>query len=141
MTNPEKLTCLAIIICDDVFRDERTKKLIIVGTFHNINAREFPYRHPKMKILFTLTNGRGPYQVNLSIRDAETDDPLFAITGNAKFDNPLQIVDLDIEIHALTIPKPGKYWVQLEVDGEVLAQRPFVVSAVQPRETDEPDDA
>jgi len=140
MTNPEKLTCLAIIICDDVFRDERTKKLIIVGTFHNINAREFPYRHPRMKILFTLTNGRGPYQVNLSIRSADDDSALFNITGNAHFDNPLQIVDLDIEIQSLTIPKSGKYWVQLEVDSEVLAQRPFVVSAMGHSSREEPAD-
>ncbi len=130
MPAPEKLTCLSILICDDIYRDERTKKLVIVGTFSTINVRQFPSRHHKMRILFTLTNGHGTYDLKLSIRRARDEKALVEISGQAKLMNPLQIADIDIEINDLVIPEPGKYWVSLDADGEPLASRPFIVEEV-----------
>lgn len=136
MTNPEQLTCLSILICDDIFRDERTKKLVIVGTFNYINAVRFPCRHPRMRILITLTNGRGRYELKLSIRSAATDQPLLEMKGDATFKDPTQIVDIDMEIRDLQFPEPGKYWVVLEADDQIIQQRPFVVT--QAREAGPP---
>jgi hypothetical protein len=138
MASPEKLTCLSIIICDDIYRDERTKKLVIVGTFSTISVRQFPSRHQKMRILFTLTNGHGTYNLKLSIRRARDEKALVEIQGQAKLTNPLQIADIDIEINDLVIPEPGKYWVSLEADGEPIAQRPFMVDQVHPPQGQQP---
>ncbi len=126
--NPELPECVSIILCDDIYRDERTKKLVIVGTFNNINVRSFPSIHHQLKILFTLTNGRGNYTIELSIENARTGNAIMKLKGPAQLPDPLKIVDFDIGLVGLPIPEPGKYWVVLKADDEIIAQRPFTVT-------------
>jgi hypothetical protein len=107
--NPEKRSCLSIIVCDDVYRDETTKKLVIVGAFNQIFATEFPCTHRKMVVLFTLTNGRGRYDFSLAIEHEETGEHVVDISGPMQVDNPLRIADVTITT-ALSVG-------ELEVDG------------------------
>ena len=129
--NPELPECIAIILCDDIFRDERTKKLVIVGTFNDIRAHSFPTVHRQLKVLFTLTNARGKYNIALSIENARTGDAIMTLEGPAELSDPLKIFDFDIGIVDLPIPEAGKYWVTLRADGEIIAQRPFTVTQVE----------
>ncbi len=124
--NPEKVTCLSIIICDDIYRDEKTKKLVIVGSFSTINCPAFPALHPRFKILFTLTNGKGKYNLSLAIEHAESGNELMEMKGKLSLEDPLAISDLDVEIQGMTLPAAGKYWVTIKADGELVGQRPFV---------------
>ena len=129
--NPELPTCISIILCDDVYRDERTKKLIIVGTFNNINARSFPCVHQKMTILFTLTNAKGTYDLALSVESAKTGHLICEMKGPAQLNAKLQTVDVDVALQNLSFPEPGKYWITLKADGEIISQRPFTVKHVE----------
>lgn len=131
MTNPETLTCLSILVCDDVYRDESTKKQIIVGTFNRIAGHEFPIRHPKMTVLLSVTNGRGKYELKVSVVNASTDALLMEVSGPFAMDNPLNIIDINLEIVGIIFPVPGKYWVNVEVDGELIASRPIQVEKVE----------
>lgn len=130
--NPEELTCISIIVCDDIYRDEQTKKLVIVGTFNNIFAKSFPCRHRQFRVLFTLTNGSGPYNLSLSIENARTGNVLMELKGPARLDDPLQITDVDVGIENMVFPEPGKYWIILRSDEIIVAQRPFMVSERPP---------
>ena len=129
--NPEELTCISIIVCDDVYRDEQTKKLVIVGTFNTIFAQSFPCRHQQFRVLFTLTNGSGPYNLSLSIENARTGNVLMELKGPATLDNPLQIADVDVGIENMVFPEPGRYWITLRSDERIVTQRPFIVSERQ----------
>jgi hypothetical protein len=129
MSSPEKLTCISIIICDDIYRDEKTKKLVIIGTFNTLNASAFPCKHPHMRVLFTITNGKGDYDLKLSIEHEKSGQRLVELGGPFHVDDPLAIVDVDAEVAELVFEKPGKYWVALSADGEIIQQRPFVVQS------------
>lgn len=135
--NPEKLTCISIIICDDVYRDETTKKLIIVGTFNSIHARELPCRHPRMTVLFTLTNGRGDYDLSLSVESAEDREPIVEIKGPFHSDDPLGIIDVNVQLVGIGFQLEGKYWIVLRADGEIIGQRPFGVNVANTQGADQ----
>lgn len=129
MTEPiERPSCLSIIISDAVYRDEMSKKLIIVGTFNTIHALTFPHRHDHMSVLFSLTSGRRTYEVTLAIENGSTGASLAEIKGPMRLDNPLNITDVSVELRHLEFAEPGKYWVTLRVDGEIICQRPFMVA-------------
>ncbi len=128
--NPELPECVSIILCDDIYRDERTKKLVIVGTFNNINAHALPAIHQKLTVLFTLTNARGEYEIALGIENARTGDLIVEMKGPAQLPDPLKIIDFNIELVGLPIPEAGKYWVVLKANDEIIAQRPFTVTKV-----------
>jgi hypothetical protein len=124
----ERPSCLSIIISDAVYRDEITKKLIIVGTFNTIHAQRFPHRHDHMNVLFSLTSGRRTYDVALGIENGASGASITEIHGPMRLDNPLHITDVNVELRHLEFPEPGKYWVTLKVDGEIICQRPFMVA-------------
>ncbi|MCL4195941.1 MAG: hypothetical protein KJZ69_00490 [Phycisphaerales bacterium] len=124
----ERPSCLSIIISDAVYRDEITKKLIIVGTFNTIHAQRFPHRHDHMSVLFSLTSGRRTYDVALGIENGSTGAVITEIHGPMRLDNPLHITDVNVELRNLEFPEPGKHWVTLKVDGEIICQRPFIVA-------------
>ena len=133
-TNSEKLECLSIIVCDDIYRDEQSKKLVIVGTFNAIQVTDFPYCHPKMSILLTLTNGHGQNDVSLTVEHGETGQPLAELSGPMNFDSPLDMVDINVKLQQLVFPEPGKYWVTLHQAGEIIKQRPIMVDRIEQKE-------
>ena len=136
--NPEKPDCLSIIICDDVYRDEHTKKMVVVGTFNNINTSTFPCRHPRLTVLFTLTNAVGDYSLSMRIEHEKTGRVIMEMEGPFHVDSPLMISDVNVQLGQLIFHEEGKHWVVLAADGAILAQRPFFVS-LQKNQGREPD--
>lgn len=128
---PELPECLSIVFCDQIYRDEVTKKLIIVGVFNVIRAESFPCSHQSMSVLFTLTNGHGEYDLCLSIENAKTGCPVAEVKGPLKLIDPLQIVDFNVELGKLTFSEPGKYWVCIKFGEETVRQRPFFVEQIK----------
>ena len=128
---PEKPECLAIMICDQVYRDERTKKLVLAGVFSNLHAREFPYRHPSMTVLFTLSGGRGEYSMSLILENADTGEEVHSLSGPLRLDEPEKVVDFTVQMMGVRFPKSGKHEVVIKIDGEIIKQRPFMVTKVE----------
>lgn len=136
----EPLTCISVMICDDLYRDESTKKLIVVGAFNTISVPELPAQHPKMCVLFTLTNGRGEYDLSLTIEHERTGREILCIKGPLLIDDPLAIADVDVRLHGIVFPESGKYWVVLRCDEEIIQQRPFFVVEVDHSDREEHDE-
>lgn len=125
--NPETLTCVSILVCDDIYRDEMTKKMVIVGTFNHVFSRALPASLPKSCILISLTNGNGEYDLSVVIEHEKSGNEIFRVGGPMTVQSPLDIVDLDIRLHDLKLPDAGKYWVQVREGARILGQRPLVV--------------
>ena len=129
--NLESPTCISVLVCDEVYRDALTHKQIAVGIFNRIQTSQFPCKHHKLSILFTLTNGRGQYDLALSIENARTGEPVVEISGPLKLESPVVIADFNVEIPGVTFPEPGKYWVCVKIGMETLCQRPFRVEKLK----------
>lgn len=123
----EELSCISIILCDDVYRDETTKKMVIVGTFNRVGVQRLPAPHPKMCVLFSLTNGNGLYDLSLAVEHERTGNEIVRISGPLEVRDPLMITDVNVELRGVEFPEEGKYWITLRSGETVLQQRPFVV--------------
>lgn len=130
--NPERLICVSVVVCDDLYRDELTKKMVIVGTFNTISAGSLPARHPKFCVLTTLTNGLGEYQLTVVIEHEKTGNEVFRVGGPFTMKSPLDVADIDLRIHDLEFPDDGKYWVQIYDGPRIIGQRPILVRVAKP---------
>lgn len=118
---------LSINICDNIIRDETTKKVSLIGLFNAIKVNTFPSTHPLFHVYVALTNGHGFYKSSLRIVNIEKNIALMNIDGDLNVTNPLQVLELNIGLQSLRFDGPGKYSVQVLCDGEPIGSRDFMV--------------
>jgi hypothetical protein len=125
------ITCVSVIVCDDIFIDGTSHKKAIWGTFDSVFTKVVPAIHPKLSLFVTLTNGRGSRHISVGIERASNSEVIVEVGGPMEFQSPLQIVDVNLSFYRVVFPAFGKYWVTVKEDGRVLAQRPFMVMKVK----------
>lgn len=130
----DKLICVAMVVCDDIFRDVQTGKAILVGAFSTIGCEEFPALHHQLSVYFTITNGNGEYDLSLSIEEEATGNNLVTLRGPLTTKDPLELADIDIHFRHVEFPSPGKYWITLKSDGEIINQRPILLKRLEEKE-------
>ena len=119
---------LAIIICDDIIRDEMSKKMSLIGLFSRIDARKFPAVHGSLHVYVSLTNGHKVYEGELRFVNDRKDMAVFSMKGKVPFRDPLQTVELNFAIRNLKFDAPGNFSVQFYCDGIRVGERRFIVS-------------
>ena len=81
---------------------------------------------PKLCVLFTLTNARGEYDLALAIENEATGESIVEIRGPLDADDPLGIADFHVELIDVGFPAAGKYWITVNIEGEIINQRPIM---------------
>lgn len=109
---------LFLITCDAVGHGPDRKKTLY-GVFDHILAREFPCVHPQMSVVTKWGHGIGTHEMRLQIATSDG-QPIFQTPQPLKFQmsDPLTSVDLVINIQNLRIPRPGVYYVRVQLDGQ-----------------------
>ena len=120
-------TVLSINICDTIIRDEATKKVSLIGLFSIIRANSFPCIHPLMHIYIALTNGHGRCRTEVRFARLDDNKPIAGMVGELQFQNPLQVVEINLCWQQLTFDKPGEYAVEVLCEGMVASSRKFIV--------------
>lgn len=123
-------TVLAINICDGVIRDEATKKVSLIGLFSVIRAPGFPIVHPLMHVYVALTNGHGDYAMTIRFCDDKGQD-LARMEGPIQFENPLQVIELNLAWQQLRIKHAGEYTVEVWCNKVRIGERRFRVVGPQ----------
>ncbi|MBP3959434.1 hypothetical protein J8F10_29675 [Gemmata sp. G18] len=129
MNGPEPVV-LAVVLCDAVHTDHATGKRTLLGTFSRINASHFPVTHPRMAVYVCLTECHGDLPLTFRIADASDDRAIFEASNVIEVGDPLAVVELDIQLGALTFPEPGEYRVQILSNGPPLLERRLLVVAI-----------
>ncbi|MBI3320569.1 MAG: hypothetical protein HYZ89_08335 [Candidatus Omnitrophica bacterium] len=123
-----KPTSLALIICDAVIDDRDTNKKTLVGLFSNIGTRKLPFRHPALHVFVSLTDGNGAYKARLECRHRDSDDRVFELKGDIKFDNPNQVVDINFALQGVVFSKVGIHNFDFYLDEQIIVSRKFTVN-------------
>lgn len=121
---------LAMILCDQVIRDQITGKMSIIGSFSEIKASEFPTAHKTMAVYVALTEGEGDYEGCLRFSVEDTDETLVSIAGPLQLSQPLDVAELHFSIAVLPLPQPGKYRFDFFCDNVLLKSRWFLANLV-----------
>lgn len=124
------LKCISIILCEMAYRIHGGLNLIIVNTFHKLGVPVCPTKFPKITVLYTVTEGHGAYDVTTAIVNARTGQDVMKADDRYTVTDPLSIGDVQMIFRGVPIPEPGKYWIELRCNGELIGQRPFYVVLV-----------
>jgi hypothetical protein len=127
------LKCIGIILCEAAYRVHGRSNLIIVNTFHALSVPRCPCRFPKITVLYTVTDGHGSYDTELAIVHARTGKDVLSAKDRYTVTDPLAIGDVQAVLHDVPLPTPGKYWIELRCNGELIGQRPFYVDIAKRR--------
>ena len=119
---------MSINVCDEIIRDEISKKISLIGLFSQIQTATFPAHHPSLHVYVSLTDGHGNYAGELRFVSEEDNSIIASMKGKVPFQNPLQTVELNFAINNLKFEKPGKYRVEFFCDDEPVGSRQFIVS-------------
>lgn len=126
---------LAIIICDNLWKDQLSGKTYILGTYTAIRAKTFPAVHPQMAVHLTLTGGRGMNNIRVRLIDTDEErEPVWETNLEVDFPDPRIMFELGLTLGAVRFPEPGEYRVQVHRDGDLVVERRIVAIQLQPPE-------
>jgi hypothetical protein len=126
---------LAILICDQVIVDEKSKKKTLVGVFDTINAVEFPANHPRVSIYARMTDAEGQYDFRIEHVQVKTDKLLFKgeILGVTVPDR-LKMHELVLELQNVPLPESGEYEFRLWANDKYIGRVKFIAAEVKKQE-------
>lgn len=126
------------VLCDDVRREENGK-FILIGLFEAITARTFPATHPSLFVANRWCKGQGSFLQKIKIVNSKDKSIIFQ-TDEQAFE--LQDIDghhtLISKINNLAFTSPGKYWVEVLLDGDLVLNYPLILKELkdEPRKID-----
>jgi hypothetical protein len=122
-------TLHALVLADQIYRDEGSGKYVIAGTFHHVHVGGFPTTLSRSIGVFVSVSGcEGDVDVNLDFIDADSGEVL--VKSHAlgfHCTDPTLPVEFAVEIPPLPLPRPGRYVMRLATNGTVLGEGPVTV--------------
>jgi hypothetical protein len=122
---------LAMVICDNYYRDAHTGKSILSGTFSSINSAAFPSKHGNCAIYVALTDvaANGSAQLIFRKENGEFSMQLPPWDVQAP-ENRRAVVEIGGNINGLPIPEEGNYEFVLLWDGQEVALRRLTANKI-----------
>jgi hypothetical protein len=123
----------AMILCDNIVRDEMTKKIYLLGTFTNIWAPQIPGILPQpVAIYFALSDAQGEYDIGIKIRHTETREVWHEHTFKVNIPNPLATAEVNLMIGGVRVNRDGKLDFELYANNVLIGMRQIFVTAAPP---------
>jgi len=119
------------VLCDDVKREDNGK-FMLLGLFEAINATEFPATHPMLFVVNRWCKGEGDFIQKIRIVNSKDSSLVFQTD-----EQPFQLQDIDAHhtvvsrFGNLHFPSPGKYWVEILLDGELFLNYPIMLRQIK----------
>ncbi len=116
------------VLCDDVRREDNGK-FILIGLFEAINAKKFPATHPALFVATRWCKGSGQFTQKIRIVNPKDNSAIFQTD-----DQVFELGDIDrhhtliSKFNNLLFPNPGKYWVEVLLDNELVINYPIMLN-------------
>ncbi len=118
------------VLCDDVRREDNGK-FMLIGLFEAINAKSFPATHQTLFVVNRWCKGEGAFTQKIRIVNT-TDKSMVFQTDDQSF----ELTDIDrhhtlvSRFNNLVFPNPGKYWMEILLDNELILNYPIMLKEV-----------
>jgi len=119
----------SLLVADRVYRDQESGKWVIAGVFNSLSSPVLPIGVDEINVFFQLTNATRAFDLHLRIEHADSGRVLLDVGGEMLLNpaDPLRVIENLVRLRQVQFQEPGKYWVQLTSDEEILAQTPLMV--------------
>ena len=127
----DKPVLQSVLLCDNVIKDERSKKLSFIGIFDEINARGFPIGHNLLYIVsrwINLSDGL-EHKQRFNIINAEDNKEIY---DSKKIEKPFSYTDegsthtIVAPIYGLSFKQPGSYHINFYLDDIIQPQKIYL---------------
>jgi len=125
---------LALVICDLVIEDARTRNKSLIGIFNRIHMPRLPSVYPRFFIFSSLTGGSGKTELVLRLLHVDSGTTVFETRGELMFEHPDSVVDIIFDIAALTFQQEGQYSVEILAGTKIVTDRDFTLTVGPPPE-------
>jgi hypothetical protein len=129
---------LAMVICDNYYRDAHTGKSILSGTFSSINSPSYPSKHGNCAIYVALTDVATDGDAQLIFRKENSsftmELPPWKVQAPG---NHRAVVEIGGNINGLPIPEEGSYEFVLLWNGAEIALRRLTANKLDMDENQE----
>jgi len=118
------------VLCDDVRREDNGK-FILIGLFEAINAKSFPATHSSLFVVNRWCKGEGSFTQKIRIINTKDKGKVFETN-----EQPFNLKDIDSHhtlisrFNNLVFPDPGKYWVEVILDNELVLNYPIMLKEI-----------
>ena len=118
------------VLCDDVRREDNGK-LMLLGLFETINAKEFPAKHRTLFVVNRWCKGEGAFTQKIRIVDPKDGSIIFQTD-----EQPFELLNIDSHhtlisrFDNLLFKTPGKYWLEVLLDKELFLNYPVMLKQV-----------
>jgi hypothetical protein len=132
---PQKPLVLAMMLCDQFYRDRTSRNLSLLGCFNSLGSAKFPVHHVDLGVYLAITDCAGPVTVQFRVIDEdEVRPPLVTGEATVEIPDPRRVQDFVMNFREIVFPSPGEYRVQAFCNGEFLIERRLSVTlGVTPR--------
>jgi hypothetical protein len=119
------------VLCDDVRREENGK-FILIGLFEAINSKVFPATHQMLFVVNRWCKGEGTFTQKIRIINTKDKSIVFQ-TDEQGF----ELTDIDrhhtlvSRFNNLLFPNPGKYWIEVLLDNELVLNYPIILKELK----------
>lgn len=120
-----ELDLTAIIICDDIIRDEGTRKITLVNCFNRVDSSAYPCTHPRLCVYVAVTNGRGDDAGVLKFINDEEQKEIVSVERMLKFEDPRTVAELVYTLRNIPLSCPGDYSFEFWCGEELVGRRSF----------------
>ena len=133
VTQPQTPVLQALILADQVYRDERTHKCVIAGTFNQLFAPKFPSALNRVTYAYLkLTEVVGQHEIVIRYVDLRTNEVLLqSEPSEVSCDDPLMIVEMIIEVPPFPMPREGVYAFEVYAADALLGASRITVGVVE----------
>jgi hypothetical protein len=125
-------TARAMSLCDYLIREERTRKVSLIGTFWSIAVVDgFPVRPLPFTVVVLLIDGLGEIELTLEVsrEDGIESVELFTHSATVHFTDRFQPVYYSMRLMNIEFPEPGHYHFVLTSSDRELARTRIQVYA------------
>lgn len=121
---------IGLLLCEQIIVEERTRNVMPVNCFTRRAVDRFPSVPFPFVSYSIITDGQGDVALSLAIQRLDTLEDVYRRRLAVRFVNPLLEARCVFRIRDCSFPIPGGYLVSLFADGELIAQKGFLVTQI-----------
>lgn len=119
-----------MIICDQIIREEGTRKISLLGLFNRISSKGFPCVHSRMHVYVAVTNYEGQADCELKFTDTSGKE-IVKFSAPLNFPNKLAVVEMNFCMNNIPLPSAGMYHFDFIINGELIGHRKFKIEQIK----------
>ena len=118
------------VLCDELRREDNGK-FILLGLFEAIAGMQFPLSYGSLTVVNRWCNGEGKFKQR--IRIVSSSNETIVETEDSPIELPATLANVtSVSIFRNTkFPQPGRYWVEVLLDGDLKQRYALMVLQVQ----------